>query len=66
MGADQENTSEAEDHKDVHADMVTEGIEFRVRKGSSDEVEGQVEVGLQLSMSISFLGVTRDLREKRM
>ena len=48
LSADQKNTGETEDHEDVHPNIVSKGIELGIRQRSSNEVEGKVEVGLEL------------------
>ena len=45
LEADQQDAGVAEDDKDVFADVMAKGVDFGICQASSDEVEGQVEVG---------------------
>lgn len=67
LHADEQCASVAEDVEDNLADAVTEGIHLRVGKRTSDEVEGEVEVGEreerehELHELVDELNVQKDL-----
>ena len=51
MHAYEQDASVAEDYEDVFANVVAERVEMFVCERTSDEVEGEVEVGLFLKLN---------------
>jgi len=46
LNTDEEDTGVPEDEEDVFGNVVAKGVEFWISETSSNEVEGEVEVGL--------------------
>lgn len=46
LHTDEQNAKVLEDIEDVIADIVSEGVDCRISQRASNEIEGQVEVGL--------------------